>query len=81
MDSYVRDLYRQGDEESIKMAKNLSARQRFFSPVVVRGEEDQGVRIWGFGKMAYQELLNLEGRGFMICFSWNANSLLRWLVY
>ena len=59
LDSYVRDLYRQGDEESIKMAKNLSARQRFFSPVVVRGEEDQGVRIWGFGKMAYQELLNL----------------------
>lgn len=59
LDSYVRDLYRQGDEESIKMAKSLSARQRFFSPVVVRGEEDQGVRIWGFGKMAYQELLNL----------------------
>jgi len=59
LDNYVRDLYRQGDEESIKMAKNLSARQRFFSPVVVRGEEEQGVRIWGFGKMAYQELLNL----------------------
>jgi len=59
LDNYVRDLYRQGDEESIKMAKSLSARQRFFSPVVVRGEEDQGVRIWGFGKMAYQELLNL----------------------
>ena len=59
LDNYVRDLYRNGDDDSIKMAKNLSARQRFFSPVVVRGEEDQGVRIWGFGKMAYQELLNL----------------------
>ena len=59
LDNYVRDLYRQGDEESIKMAKSLSARQRFFSPVVVRGEEEEGVRIWGFGKMAYQELLNL----------------------
>ena len=35
------------------------ARQRFFAPVLVRGEEDKGVRIWGFGKMAYQELLNL----------------------
>ena len=41
------------------MAKNLSARQRFFSPVVVRGEEDKGVRLWGFGKTAYKELLNL----------------------
>ena len=52
LDGYVRELYRQGDDESVKMAKNLSARQRFFSPVIVRGEEDQGVRIWGFGKMA-----------------------------
>ena len=59
LDGYVRELYRQGDDESVKMAKNLSARQRFFSPVIVRGEEDQGVRIWGFGKMAYQELLDL----------------------
>ncbi|HCT51104.1 MAG TPA: hypothetical protein DF712_01470 [Balneola sp.] len=59
LDNYVRDLYRQGDDDSIKMAKNLSARQRFFSPVIVRGEEEEGVRIWGFGKMAYQELLNL----------------------
>ncbi len=46
-------------EDSIKMAKNLMARQRFFAPVLVRGEEEKGVRIWGFGKMAYQELLNL----------------------
>ena len=59
LDNYVRDLYRQGDDDSVKMAKNLSARQRFFSPVIVRGEEEEGVRIWGFGKMAYQELLNL----------------------
>ena len=35
------------------------ARQRFFSPVIVRGEEDQGVRIWGYGKMAYEKLLSL----------------------
>ena len=59
LDNYVRELYKQGDEESIKMAKSLNARQRFFSPVIVRGEEKQGVRIWGYGKMAYQELLNL----------------------
>jgi len=41
------------------MAKDLSARQRFFAPVLVRGEEDKGVRLWGFGKTAYKELLNL----------------------
>ena len=41
------------------MAKSLFARQRFFSPVMVRGEEAQGVRVWGYGKMAYETLLNL----------------------
>ena len=59
LDDFVRQLYKEGSEDSIKMAKNLSARQRFFSPVLVRGEEDQGVRLWGFGKTAYKELLNL----------------------
>ena len=47
------------DEEAKKMAKGLFARQRFFSPVLVRGEEDSGVRAWGYGKMAYESLLSL----------------------
>ena len=59
LNDFVRQLYKDGSEDSIKMAKNLSARQRFFAPVVVRGEEDQGVRLWGFGKTAYRELLGL----------------------
>jgi len=41
------------------MAKNLMARQRFFSPVIVRGEEDKGVRLWGYGKTVYETLLGL----------------------
>ena len=59
LDSFIRQLWNDGSEESVRMAKKLSARQRFFSPVIVRGEEDKGVRLWGYGKMAYQELLNL----------------------
>ena len=59
LNDFVRQLFNDGTEDSIKMAKNLMARQRFFAPVLVRGEEEKGVRIWGFGKMAYQELLNL----------------------
>jgi len=59
LDSFVRQLFNDGSEDSVKMAKQLMARQRFFSPVIVRGEEDKGVRIWGYGKMAYTELLNL----------------------
>ena len=59
LNDFVRQLYNEGTDESVKMAKNLSARQRFFSPVIVRGEEDKGVRLWGYGKTAYKELLNL----------------------
>tara|TARA_Y100001963_G_scaffold155487_1_gene246817 strand:- start:1422 stop:2177 length:756 start_codon:yes stop_codon:yes gene_type:complete len=59
LDNFVRSLFKEGSDDSIKMAKSLMARQRFFAPVLVRGEEDKGVRVWGFGKMAYQELLNL----------------------
>ena len=59
LNDFVRKLFNEGTEDSIKMAKNLMARQRFFSPVLVRGEEDKGVRIWGYGKMVYEQLLNL----------------------
>jgi hypothetical protein len=32
---------------------------RVFAPVIVRGEEDKGVRLWEFGKEVYQSLLSL----------------------
>ena len=32
---------------------------RTYAAVVVRGEEDRGVRLWAFGKMIYQDLLKL----------------------
>ena len=59
LNDFVRQLFNEGTDDSIKMAKNLMARQRFFSPVIVRGEEEKGVRIWGYGKMAYEKLLSL----------------------
>ena len=40
LDSFVRQLWQEGTDDSKRMAKKLSARQRFFAPVVVRGEED-----------------------------------------
>jgi hypothetical protein len=42
-----------------KWPKILWLASAFFAPVIVRGEESEGVRLWGFGKTAYQELLNL----------------------
>lgn len=56
---FASKLYKEKDEESAKMAKKFLPRQRFFSPVVVRGEEKEGVKVWGYGKLAYQDLINL----------------------
>ena len=59
LDSFVRQLFNEGTDESRAMAKDLMAKQRFFAPVVVRGEEDRGVMVWGFSKTVYETLLNL----------------------
>jgi len=32
---------------------------RTFAPVIVRGQENEGVKFWGFGKTVYQELLSV----------------------
>jgi hypothetical protein len=56
---FASKLYKEGTEESNKMAKKFLARQRFFAPVLVRGEEKDGIRLWGFGKNVYQDLINL----------------------
>ena len=48
-----------GSKESYELAKKLYPKMRCYAPVVVRGEEDEGVRIWAFGKTVYQSLLNI----------------------
>jgi len=47
------------NKENYVLAKKLDAKNRTFVPVVVRGEEDKGVRLWQFGKTVYEELLAL----------------------
>ena len=49
----------EGTKESYEMAKKLYPKMRVYAPVVVRGEESEGVRIWSFGKLVYQSLLSL----------------------
>jgi len=43
----------------MELAKKLYPKLRVFAPVIVRGEEDKGVRFYEFGKMVYQELLGV----------------------
>ena len=58
---FASSLWREGtennDDESKKLAKSLFVRQRYFSPVVVRGREEEGIKVYGYGKTAYELLL------------------------
>jgi len=56
---FASELWKKGDPDSIAMAKKYFVKQRFYSPVLVRGEEDQGVKIWGYSKTIYEDLLKL----------------------
>lgn len=57
--NFATKLWNEGTDDSKKMAKSLFAKQRFFSPVLVRGEEAEGIRVWGYGKQAYEKLLTI----------------------
>lgn len=52
-------LKKSGDKEEWKFGKKIEPKMRTFVPVLVRGEEGQGVRFWGFGKNVYQEILSI----------------------
>ena len=57
IEDFAKKLRASGDSEGWKLSKKLSAKMRTYVPIIVRGEEDQGVKFWGFGKTVYQELL------------------------
>ena len=55
----INKLRDEGTKESYEMAKKLYPKMRCYAAVIVRGEEDKGVQIWGFGKLVYQKLLGM----------------------
>jgi hypothetical protein len=56
---FVKQLRSTSDKENWRLAKKLDPKMRVFAPVIVRGEEDKGVRLWQFGKEMYMELLSI----------------------
>ena len=48
-----------GDKDEWIQGKRLEPKMRTFAPVIVRGQESEGVKFWGFGKTVYQELLGV----------------------
>lgn len=54
---FVNKLRKSSEKEDWVMAGKLSPKIRIFANVIVRGEEEKGVRLWEFGKTMHQMLL------------------------
>lgn len=55
----IEALRSSGSNEEKEIAAKLTPTARTYAPVLVRGEEDMGVRFWGFGVTVYKQLLKL----------------------
>lgn len=56
---FAKQLRQSKDKESWRLARKLDPKMRVFVPIIVRGEESEGVKLWGFGKEIYMELLSM----------------------
>ncbi len=56
---FAKQLRQTNDRENWRLAKKLDPKTRIFAPIVVRGEESEGVKLWQFGKEVYQGFLNM----------------------
>jgi hypothetical protein len=59
IEEFAEELASEGTKDSYAQARPFRAKLRTFVPVIVRGEEDKGVRFMSFGKTVYQELLSI----------------------
>jgi len=56
---FAKNLRKSADKEDWQLAKKIEPKLRYFVPVLVRGEEAQGPRLWEFGKLIYEQLLGI----------------------
>jgi hypothetical protein len=56
---FAKNLRKSSDKEDWQLAKKIEPKLRYFVPVLVRGEEAQGARLWEFGKLIYEQLLGI----------------------
>ena len=59
VEEFAQKLKSTGNKDEWIQGKRLEPKMRTFAPVIVRGEESEGVKWWGFGKTVYQELLGV----------------------
>ncbi len=46
-----------GTKENWILSKRYEPKLRTYCPILVRGQEDEGVKFWGFGKQVYESIL------------------------
>jgi hypothetical protein len=56
---FAKQLRGTNDKENWKLAKKLDPKTRVYAPVIVRGEESEGVQLWEFGKEIYEAFLQM----------------------
>lgn len=59
IEEFAKKLQKVGDKESYIQGKKLEPKMRVMVPVIVRGEEEAGVRLWDINKETYLTLLNI----------------------
>ena len=52
-------LKKSGDKDQWRLGRSLEPKLRTYVPIIVRGEEEKGVRFWGFGQTVYKALLGI----------------------
>lgn len=56
---FAEKLRATGDKESFQLSKKLYPKMRTYVAMIVRGEEDKGVRFYGMSKTVYEEILKI----------------------
>ena len=51
-------LWFNGTKDEQQIAKKLFARERYYSPVLVRGSEDMGIKVFGYSSKMYNKMLD-----------------------
>ena len=54
---FANKLKKLGDKESWLLSKKLEPKLRVYAPIIIRGEENSGVKLWGFGKTVAEEIM------------------------
>jgi hypothetical protein len=56
---FANNLKKSGDKEQWKTGRKLEPKLRTYVPVLVRGQENEGVKFWGMGKQVYSDILSI----------------------